>query len=50
LRLVRIVPTKPSLGASPLMLQYEPRNRAHGWFEAFRAATMSAARKVRGGG
>jgi len=47
LRLVRIVPTKPSLGASPLMLQYERRNRAQGWFEAFRAAAMKAARKVR---
>jgi DNA-binding transcriptional LysR family regulator len=47
LRLVRIVRMKPSLGVSPLMLQYEGRNRSHRGFEAFRAAAMHAARKVR---
>jgi hypothetical protein len=38
---------KPSLGASPLMLQYERRNRAHHGFDAFRTAARQAARKVR---
>ena len=47
LRLVRIVQMTPSLGASPVMLQYPPRQRAHPAFEPFRLAAMQAARKVR---
>src|SRR5581483_5556741 len=47
LHLVRIVKMTPSLGASPVMLQYPPKQRAHPAFDAFRAAAMKAARKVR---
>jgi DNA-binding transcriptional LysR family regulator len=46
LRLVRIVHTRPSLGASPVMLEYRPGQRAHPMYAAFRSAAMSAARKV----
>jgi hypothetical protein len=38
---------KPSLGTGSLMLQYQPRQRAHAGFDAFRAAVMRAAKKVR---
>ncbi|MEP7206744.1 MAG: LysR family transcriptional regulator [Casimicrobiaceae bacterium] len=48
LELVRIVRMTPSLGASPVMLQYPPRQRAHPGFEPFRAAAMRAARGARG--
>jgi len=47
LRLVLIVQMKPSLGSGSLMLQYQPRQRAHPGFDAFRAAVMRAAKKVR---
>lgn len=47
LQLVRIVPMRPSLGASPIMLQYPPRQRSHPAFEPFRAVAIRAARKVR---
>lgn len=46
LRLVRIVRTKPSLGSSPLMLQYRHGQQAHPIYEAFRTAARKAARKV----
>jgi len=46
LQLVRIVRTKPSLGASPVMLEYRPGQRAHPAYAAFRRAAMNAARKV----
>ena len=47
LRLVRVVQMKPSLGTGSLMLQYQHRQRAHPGFDAFRAAVMRAAKKVR---
>jgi DNA-binding transcriptional LysR family regulator len=47
LRLVRVVRMKPSLGSGSLMLQYQPRQRAHPGFDAFRAAVIRAAKKVR---
>jgi DNA-binding transcriptional LysR family regulator len=47
LRLVRIVRMNPSLGASPVMLQYPRQQRSHPAFEPFRAAAVRAARKVR---
>jgi len=47
LQLVRIVRTKPSLGSSPVMLQYRLGQRSHPAYAAFRAAAMKAARKVR---
>ena len=46
LRMVRIVPTRPSLGASPVMLQYRPGQEEHPAFSAFRAATLNAASLV----
>lgn len=46
LRLVRIVRTRPSLGSSPVMLQYQPGQQAHPAYAAFRTITMMAARKV----
>jgi len=46
LQLVRIVHTKPSLGASPVMLQYRPGQRAHPVYSAFRSAAINAAGKV----
>lgn len=47
LKLVRIVRMKPSLGASPVMLQYFPRQRLHPTFEPFRTIVTKSARKVR---
>ena len=47
LELVRIVRMKPGLGTGPLMLQYQQRQRSHAGFDAFRAAVMLAAKKVR---
>jgi DNA-binding transcriptional LysR family regulator len=47
LQLVRILRMTPSLGASPVMLQYLARQRSHPAFDLFRAAAMKAARKVR---
>lgn len=46
LRLVRIVPTRPALGSSSVMLQYPKGQQAHPAYPAFRAAVMSAAREV----
>jgi DNA-binding transcriptional LysR family regulator len=46
LQLVRIVRTRPSLGASPVMLLYPPGQRTHPAYAAFRAAAMKAARRV----
>ena len=46
LRLVRILRTKPSLGSSPVMLQYRPGQEWHPAFSAFRAAALKAARLV----
>ncbi|HVO89285.1 MAG TPA: LysR family transcriptional regulator [Casimicrobiaceae bacterium] len=46
LSLVRIVRMRPSIGQSPIMLQYRPEQRSHPAFAAFRAAAISAARKV----
>lgn len=47
LRLVRIVRTKPSLGSSPVMLQYRSGQRSHPAFLAFRTAVIKAARTAR---
>jgi DNA-binding transcriptional LysR family regulator len=48
LELVRIVRIRPSLGASPIMLEYRPSQEAHPAFAAFRAATLAAARLIHG--
>jgi DNA-binding transcriptional LysR family regulator len=48
LRLVRVVSTSPSLGASPLMLQYHQHQRAYPAFETFVSAARMAARGLRG--
>jgi DNA-binding transcriptional LysR family regulator len=47
LRLVRIVRMNPSLGASPVMLQYPRQQCSHPALEPFRAAAVRAAHKVR---
>ena len=47
LKLVRIVRMVPSVGASPVMLQYLPRQRSHPAFEPFRIVATKSARKVR---
>jgi DNA-binding transcriptional LysR family regulator len=47
LRLIRSVATTPSLGDSPLMLQYRPRQLANPEFEGFLAAIRNAARNLR---
>lgn len=44
LRLVRIVQTRPTLSASPVMLQFDAKQRANPAFAPFRAAAMKAAR------
>ena len=46
LRMVRILRTRPSLGSSPVMLQYRPGQAQHPAFSAFRAAALKAARLV----
>lgn len=46
LRLVRILHTRPSLGSSPVMLQYRRGQEQHPAFSAFRAAALKAARLV----
>jgi DNA-binding transcriptional LysR family regulator len=48
LELVRIVPIRPPLGSSPIMLQYRPSQKEHPAFDDFRAAVMAAARRIRG--
>lgn len=47
LRMVKILRTKPSLGASPVMLQYRRELEQHPAFSAFREAALRAARLVR---
>lgn len=47
LKLVRIVQTRPSLGSSPVMLQYRQGQEEHPAYPEFRAAVKTAARKVR---
>ena len=47
LRLVRIVRTKPTLGSSPIMLQYRPEQQAHPAFSDFRTSARKAAAMVR---
>lgn len=49
LRMVRILRTKPSLGSSPVMLQYRPGQEEHPAFSAFRTAALEAARLVGSG-
>lgn len=49
LDLVRVVSTRPSLGASPIMLQYRPVQEEHPAFGPFRAATLAASRIIRAG-
>ena len=49
LRMVKIFRTKPSLGASPVMLQYRVGQEQHPAFTAFRAAALKAARLVGAG-
>lgn len=44
LNLVRVVRSRPSLGPSPVMLQYRPGLEAHPAFPAFRAAVTKASR------
>jgi DNA-binding transcriptional LysR family regulator len=46
LKMVRIVPTRPALGSSPVMLQYWEGQRAHPAYTAFRNAVTRAARLV----
>ncbi len=46
LKMVRIVPTRPALGSSPVMLQYWEGQRAHPAYAAFRSAVTRAARLV----
>jgi len=48
LKLVRIVPTRPSLGSSPVTLQYRQGQLAHPAYPRFRAAVERAARLVHG--
>jgi len=47
LRLVRILQLRPAFAASPVMLQYKPRQRTHPAFEPFRSAALQAANRVR---
>ena len=47
LRVVRSVETIPSLGDSPLMLQYRRRQLSNAEFEGFLSATRNAAHKLR---
>jgi len=46
LRLVRIVGMRPSLGSSPIMLEYRRAQQQHPAYPAFRAAVMHAARRI----
>ncbi|MEO8848048.1 MAG: LysR family transcriptional regulator [Casimicrobiaceae bacterium] len=46
LHLVRILQMRPAFVASPVMLQYNHRQRAHPAFEPFRIAALAAARKI----
>lgn len=45
LRLVRIVPMRPAIGSSPIMLEYRRVQQQHPAFADFRAAVMQAARR-----
>jgi DNA-binding transcriptional LysR family regulator len=49
LRMVRILRTKPSLGSSPVMLQYRCGQEQHPAFSAFRTAALKATRLVGSG-
>lgn len=49
LKLVRIVPMRPSLGASPIMLEYRRIQQQHPAFPAFRGAVMQAAKQIHSG-
>jgi DNA-binding transcriptional LysR family regulator len=49
LRMVKILRTKPSLGSSPVMLQYLRGQEQHPAFSAFRTAALKAARLVGSG-
>lgn len=49
LRMVKILPTRPSLGSSPVMLQYRRGQEQHPAFTAFRTAALKAARLVGSG-
>ncbi|MEO8303691.1 MAG: LysR family transcriptional regulator [Betaproteobacteria bacterium] len=46
LKLVRIVPMRPTLGSSPIMLEYRHIQQQHPAFPAFRSAVMQAARQI----
>jgi DNA-binding transcriptional LysR family regulator len=46
LKLVRIVPMRPSLGMSPIMLEYRAIQQQHASFPAFRAAVLRAVRRI----
>ena len=49
LRLVRILSTRPALGASPVVLQYRRGQEGHPAFSAFRDAALKATRLVASG-
>lgn len=49
LRLVRIVAMQPSLGSSPIMLEYRRVQHQHPAFPAFRAAVLEATRRIHSG-
>lgn len=49
LGMVRIVHTRPSLGSSPVMLQYRNGQEAHPAFKALRAAALAAAANLHKG-
>jgi DNA-binding transcriptional LysR family regulator len=46
LRLVRIVAMRPSLGSSPIMLEYRRVQQQHPAFPAFRAAVLHATHRI----
>jgi DNA-binding transcriptional LysR family regulator len=48
LKLVRVVPTRPSLGSSPVALQYCPGQQDHPAYPLFRSAVARAVRLVHG--
>ena len=49
LRLVRIVAMRPTLGSSPIMLEYRRVQQQHPAFPAFRAAVLRATRQIHAG-
>ncbi len=46
LNLVRIVPMRPALGSSPIMLEYRRMQQQHPAFPSFRGAVMQATRQI----